>query len=65
MPRIIDADAHLLEGGQFILELSAAHPDKVRLPDAAGGVAGAVIEGKPFPNSSGRGCGSTPPPASP
>jgi hypothetical protein len=55
--RIVDADAHLLEGGQFILELSTAYPDKVGLPDPGGGVAGALIDGKPFPNSSGRGCG--------
>jgi predicted TIM-barrel fold metal-dependent hydrolase len=55
--RIVDGDAHLLEGGEFIMELAAAHPDRVRLPDGSGGVAGAMIEGKRFPNSSGRGCG--------
>ena len=55
--RIIDADAHLLEGGTFMLELVEAHPDKVSLPDPAAGVTGARIEGKSFPQSTGRGCG--------
>ncbi len=55
--RIVDGDAHLLEGGEFVLELMQAHPHKVELPAAAGGVAGALIEGKRFPNSSGPGCG--------
>jgi predicted TIM-barrel fold metal-dependent hydrolase len=54
--RIIDADAHLLEGASFILELAEAHPDKIRLP-AQGEPAGAFIEGKRYPTSSGRGCG--------
>src|SRR5712691_11161859 len=54
--RIIDGDAHLLETGELILELAEAHPDKVKLP-AAGEVVGALIEGKRFPQSSGRGCG--------
>ena len=54
--RIVDGDAHLLEGGQFIVELAEAHPDRVQLA-AAGGPTGAVIEGKRFPNSTGPGCG--------
>jgi predicted TIM-barrel fold metal-dependent hydrolase len=54
---VVDGDAHLLEGGEFILELVTAHPDKVELPDGGRGVAGARIEGKQFPNSTGRGCG--------
>src|SRR5881397_2767946 len=40
--RIVDADAHLVEGGEFIVELAAAHPEKVRLPGAGEGV-GALI----------------------
>jgi predicted TIM-barrel fold metal-dependent hydrolase len=55
--RVIDADAHLLEGGDFVLELMEAHPDKVTLPSGGGAVAGALIEGKRFPQSSGRGRG--------
>ena len=39
--RIVDADAHLVEGGEFIVELAAAHPEKVR-PGAGEGV-GALI----------------------
>ena len=31
--RIVDADAHLVEGGEFIVELAAAHPEKVRDSD--------------------------------
>jgi len=54
--RIVDADAHLVEGGEFIVELAAAHPEKVRLPGAGEGI-GALIEGKRYPTSSGRGCG--------
>jgi predicted TIM-barrel fold metal-dependent hydrolase len=55
--RVIDADAHLLEGGEFLAELSAAHPDKVRLAADADGVTRALIEEKAFPRSAGRGCG--------
>ena len=40
--RIVDADAHLVEGGEFIVEPAAAHPEKVRLPGAGEGV-GALI----------------------
>jgi len=54
---VVDADAHLLEGAEFMLELLTAHPDKVELLPANGGVSGARIEGKRFPNSTGRGCG--------
>ena len=46
--RIVDADAHLVEGGEFIVELAAAHPEKVWLPGAGEGV-GALIEGKRYP----------------
>ncbi len=55
--RIVDGDAHLLEGAEFVLELMEAHPGKVTLPTAGGASAGALIEGKRFPNSSGPGCG--------
>jgi uncharacterized protein len=54
--RIVDGDAHLLEGGQFMLELAEARPDMVRLPEPGEGL-GAIIEGKRFPRSSGPGCG--------
>jgi hypothetical protein len=56
-PAVIDADAHLLEGGEFVLELMEAHPERVQLASVAGGVGGARIEGKAFPRSSGPGCG--------
>jgi len=55
--RVIDADAHLVEGGDFLPELHAAHPDKVRLAPGPDGVARVLIEDKAFPSSSGRGCG--------
>ena len=55
--RIVDGDAHLLEGAEFITELMEAHPDKVRF-QSTGGISGATIEGKRFPNSTGN--GSTP-----
>ena len=55
--RVVDGDAHLLETADFILELAEAHPGRVELPDPARGPGGARIEGKPFPRSTGRGCG--------
>ena len=55
--RIVDADAHLLEGGDFVLELLEAHPDTVALATEGGSPGGAIIEGKRFPRSSGPGCG--------
>jgi predicted TIM-barrel fold metal-dependent hydrolase len=54
--RIIDADAHLVEGGEFVLELAEAHPTKVELPSPGEGL-GLLIEGKRYPTSTGRGCG--------
>ena len=54
--RVIDGDAHLCEAGGFIVELLEAYPDKITLP-SGGQRAGALIEGKSFPNSTGRGCG--------
>jgi hypothetical protein len=54
--RIVDGDAHLLETGEFILELAGAHPELVRLP-SAGEPLGTTLEGKRFPNSFGPGCG--------
>lgn len=54
--RIVDGDAHLLEGAEFIAELMEAHPDKVQF-QSGGGISGATIEGKRFPNSTGKGCG--------
>ena len=54
--RIVDGDAHLLEGAEFIIELMEAHPDKVQF-QSTGGISGATIEGKRFPNSTGKGCG--------
>jgi hypothetical protein len=51
--RIVDGDAHLVEGGDFIVELVEAHPSKVTLGDQVG----ALIEGKRFPSSTGLGCG--------
>jgi predicted TIM-barrel fold metal-dependent hydrolase len=54
--RIVDGDAHLLEGAEFITELMEAHPDKLQF-QSSGGISGATIEGKRFPNSTGNGCG--------
>jgi uncharacterized protein len=54
--RVVDADAHLLETGELLLELAEAHPGVVRLPSGSEDAA-ATIEGKRYPTSSGRGCG--------
>jgi hypothetical protein len=55
--RIVDGDAHVVEGGEFILDLMEAFPGKVSFPPSEGGVSGAVLEGRRYPQSSGRGAG--------
>lgn len=54
--KIIDGDAHLLEAAGFISALMEAYPDKITLPSGLQRE-GVVIEGKSFPNPTGRGCG--------
>jgi predicted TIM-barrel fold metal-dependent hydrolase len=54
--RVIDSDAHVIEGGALMTELLRRFPDKVRFSEA--GEEGALfIEGRPYPKSSGPGAG--------
>src|SRR3989442_3991010 len=53
--RIVDSDAHVIEGQELMAELLARFPDKIRMarPDEEG--AALVIEGRRYPNASGPG----------
>src|SRR5438445_126434 len=55
--RIVDSDAHVIEGQELMVELLARFPDKIRMarPDEEG--AALVIEGRRYPNASGPGAG--------
>src|SRR5438445_13896311 len=55
--RVVDSDAHVIEGQELMAELLARFPDKIRMarPDEEG--AALVIEGRPYPNASGPGAG--------
>jgi predicted TIM-barrel fold metal-dependent hydrolase len=57
--RVIDADAHVIEGRELMGELMARFPDKVRVSQP--GEDGALFfEGRPYPKSSGPGAGCPP-----
>src|SRR5947208_2925904 len=55
--RVVDSDAHVIEGQELMAELRARFPDKIRMarPDEEG--AALVIEGRRYPNASGPGAG--------
>src|SRR5438477_6648830 len=54
--RIVDADAHVIEGRELMGELFTRFPDRIRL--SSGGEDGALfIEGRPYPQSKGPGAG--------
>jgi hypothetical protein len=54
--RVIDSDAHVIEGRELVGELLARFPDKIRL--SRPGEDGAfMIEGRPYPRSAGPGAG--------
>src|SRR5216117_3460812 len=55
--RVVDSDAHVIEGQELMAELLACFPDKIRMarPDEEG--AALVIEGRRYPNASGPGAG--------
>ena len=55
--RVVDSDAHVIEGPELMAELLARFPDKIRMarPDEEG--AALVIEGRRYPNASGPGAG--------
>jgi uncharacterized protein len=55
--RVVDSDAHVIEGQELMGELFSRFPDKIRLsrPDEEG--AALVIEGRLYPQASGPGAG--------
>src|SRR5213596_2038751 len=55
--RVVDSDAHVIEGQELMAELLARFPEKIRMarPDEEG--AALVIEGRRYPNASGPGAG--------
>jgi len=60
MPEILDADAHVIEGGSFVKEALSRWPDTVKI--AVGDVAstGKTIEGRRYPETRGPGAGCPP-----
>lgn len=56
MPRVIDSDAHVVEGREFLVQILERFPDKIRLATPGEG-AGLYIEGRAYPQSSGPGAG--------
>ena len=56
MARVIDSDAHVVEGREFMAQMMERFPDKIRF--AQGEEATALyIEGRPYPKSWGPGAG--------
>jgi predicted TIM-barrel fold metal-dependent hydrolase len=57
--RVVDCDAHVIEGRELMGELMTRFPDKVRLsrPGEDGAL---IIEGRPYPKSTGPGAGCPP-----
>jgi predicted TIM-barrel fold metal-dependent hydrolase len=55
--RVVDGDAHVIEGQELMAEVFTRFPDKIRMarPDEEG--AALVIEGRPYPMASGPGAG--------
>ena len=54
-PRVVDADAHVVEGPAFVLDLMGRFPDQVGV--RRDGVLGVVIEGRTYPDPEGPGAG--------
>jgi uncharacterized protein len=55
--KVVDSDAHVIEGQELMAELLRRFPEKIRMarPDEEG--AALVIEGRRYPNASGPGAG--------
>lgn len=54
-PTVVDADAHVVEAGEFVAELLGSFPDHVGV--RTDGVLGLLIEGRPYPDPEGPGAG--------
>src|SRR3990170_1672682 len=57
--RIIDSDAHVVEGTTFITEMAQRFPDKVQFSITEKGPS-LLIEGRPYPKDFGPGAGCPP-----
>jgi hypothetical protein len=57
MSRVVDADAHVIEGRELIGALIERFPDKVRFSVPGDGGTAFYIEGRPYPQSTGPGAG--------
>src|SRR2546422_709040 len=55
--RVVDSDAHVIEGQELMAELLPRFPDKIRMARPDEGGAALVIEGRRSPNASGPGAG--------
>jgi uncharacterized protein len=55
--RVVDSDAHVIEGRDLMAELLARFPDKIRMATAEERGAALVIEGRLYPHSFGPGAG--------
>lgn len=60
MPTIIDADAHVIEGGTFAGEAIKRWPDKIAFRKGEDGRFGLFIEGRRYPEFEGPGAGCPP-----
>jgi predicted TIM-barrel fold metal-dependent hydrolase len=56
MARVIDSDAHVIEGRELMAELIERFPDKIRFANPGEGTA-LFIEGRAYPQSTGPGAG--------
>jgi predicted TIM-barrel fold metal-dependent hydrolase len=54
-PYVIDADAHVVEGAEFVMEALRRFPDQVGI--RSDGVLGVLIEGRAYPDPEGPGAG--------
>ncbi len=52
---VVDADAHVIEGAEFVLEVAARFPEQVGF--RSDGILGVMIEGRAYPDPVGPGAG--------
>ncbi len=55
--RVIDSDAHVIEGRELIGELMQRFPDKIRMSDTPQDGSALIIEGRRYPQAFGPGAG--------
>ena len=60
MAEIVDADAHVLEGGSLAVEMLARWPEHVKFQKGEDGMGGLYIEGRRYPETRGPGAGCPP-----